>query len=144
MKRILCISLVLVMLLVGCGAEAPALLPGSQVGGVGAYGVYKLDFSVRQLSGWLFTGWDFAYRCNAEEIKDGQRVLFPVELFSFCSIQAEATERGAPENVFTATVPVAICHGGSGKTETTVTDRNGRTATFKVSCTVTKTGEQEA
>jgi len=51
-------------------------------------------------------------------------------------------ERDNPENSFTATFPVAICDGGSGKTEITVTDSNGKTATFKVSCDVTQVGRK--
>ena len=131
------------MLLVGCGTEKPTLLPGSQIGGIATYGVYRLDFSVQQVSGWLFTGWNFTYHCSGEQIGDGQEILFPLELFTFYSIQVKVTEKGAPENVFTATVPVAICHGGSGKTNITVTDHNGRSATFKVSCNVTQVGEQK-
>ena len=41
-----------------------------------------------------------------------------------------------------ATFPVAICRGGSGKTEITVTASDGKTATFKITCRVTQIGKQ--
>jgi len=69
-------------------------------------------------------------------------VLLSVEVFTFYSVQVEMIERDNPENSFTATFPVAICDGGSGKTEITVTDSNGKTATFKVSCDVTQVGRK--
>lgn len=141
MKRILCTSIVLIMLLTACSAPAQQP-PSTELNGGVTYGVYELDFSVERLSGWPFEGWDFVYTYNGEEIQNGHQVLLSVEIFTFYSVQVEVIERDNPKNSFTATLPVAICDGGSGKTEITVTDSNGKTATFKVTCDVTQVGKR--
>ena len=141
MKRILCISIVLMMLLTACSAPAQQP-PSTELNGGVTYGVYELDFSVERLSGWPFEGWDFVYTYNGEKIQNGHQVLLSVEIFTFYSVQVEVIERDNPKNSFTATFPVAICDGGSGKTEITVTDSNGKTATFKVTCDVTQVGKR--
>ena len=69
-------------------------------------------------------------------------MLLSVEVFTFYSVQVEMIERDNPKNSFTASFPVAICDGGSGKTEITVTDSNGKSATFKVTCDVTQVGNR--
>ena len=141
MKRILCTSIVLIMLLTACSAPAQQP-PSTELNGGVTYGVYELDFSVERLSGWPFEGWDFVYTYNGEEIQNGHQVLLSVEIFTFYSVQVEVIERDNPKNSFTATFPVAICDGGSGKTGITVTDSNGKTATFKVTCDVTQVGKR--
>ena len=141
MKRILCTSIVLIMLLTACSAPAQQP-PSTELNGGVTYGVYELDFSVERLSGWPFEGWDFVYTYNGEEIQNGHQVLLSVEIFTFYSVQVEVIEQDNPKNSFTATFPVAICDGGSGKTEITVTDSNGKTATFKVTCDVTQVGKR--
>lgn len=142
MKRILCTSIVLIMLLTGCFAPAQQVPPTTELGGDYTYGVYELDFSVERLSGWPFESWDVVYTYNDEKIESGHQVLLSVEVFTFYSVRVEMIERDNPKNSFTATFPVAICDGGSGKTEITVTDSNGKTATFKVTCDVTQVGKQ--
>ena len=141
MKRILCTSIVLIMLLTACSAPAQQP-PSTELNGGVTYSVHGLDFSVERLSGWPFEGWDFVYTYNGEEIQNGHQVLLSVEIFTFYSVQVEVIERDNPKNSFTATFPVAICDGGSGKTEITVTDSNGKTATFKVTCDVTQVGKR--
>ena len=141
MKRILCTSIVLIMLLTACSAPAQQP-PSTELNGGVTYGVYELDFSVERLSGWPFEGWDFVYTYNGEEIQNGHQVLLSVEIFTFYSVQVDVIEQDNPKNSFTATFPVAICDGGSGKTEITVTDSNGKSATFKVTCDVTQVGKQ--
>ena len=47
MKRIICASLSLLMLLMGCTAPAPTPLPTESF----TYGIYEFAFSVEQLSG---------------------------------------------------------------------------------------------
>ena len=141
MKRILCTSIVLIMLLTACSAPAQQP-PSTELNGGVTYGVYELDFSVERLSVWPFEGWDFVYTYNGEKIQNGHQVLLSVEIFTFYSVQVEVIERDNPKNSFTATFPVAICDGGSGKTEITVTDSNGKTATFKVTCDVTQVGKR--
>ena len=141
MKKLLCTSIVLIMLLTACSAPVQQP-PSTELNGGVTYGVYELDFSVERLSGWPFEGWDFVYTYNGEEIQNGHQVLLSVEIFTFYSVQVEVIERDNSKNSFTATFPVAICDGGSGKTEITVTGSNGKTATFKVTCNVTQVGKQ--
>ena len=124
MKRILCTSIVLIMLLTGCFVPAQQVPPTTELGGDYTYGVYELDFSVERLSGWPCESWDVVYTYNDEKIESGHQVLLSVEVFTFYSVRVEMIERDNPENSFTATFPVAICDGGSGKTEITVTDSN--------------------
>ena len=142
MKRILCTSIVLVMLLTACSAPAQQTTPSTEPNGSYTYGVYELDFNIERLSGWPFESWDVVYTYNGEEIQSGHQVLLSVEVFTFYSVQIDMIERDNPNNTFSATFPVAICNGGSGKTELTVTGSNGQTAIFKVTCKVTQVGKQ--
>ena len=142
MKRILYTSIVLIMLLTGCSAPAQQVPPSTELNGNYTYGVYELNFDIERLSGWPFEGWDFIYTYNGEKIQNGHQVLLSVEIFTFYSVQVDVIERDNPKNSFAATFPVAICDGGSGKTEITVTGSNGKTATFKVTCNVTQVGKQ--
>ena len=142
MKRILCTSIVLIMLLTACSAPAQQMPPNTELNGNYTYGVYELNFDIERLSGWPFEGWDFVYTYNGEKIQNGHQVLLSVEIFTFYSVQVDVIERDNPKNSFTATFPVAICDGGSGKTEITVTDSNGKSATFKVTCEVTQVGKR--
>ena len=142
MKRILCTSMALLLLLTACSAPVQQISPSTAPNGSYTYGVYELDFDVERLSGWPFEGWDVVYTYNDEVIESGYQVLLSVEVFTFYSVRVEMIERDNPKNAFTATFPVAICDGGSGKTEITVTSSNGKTATFKVACKVTQVGKQ--
>ena len=142
MKRILCTSIVLIMLLTACSAPVQQLPQNTELGGNYTYGVYELNFDIERLSGWPFEGWDVVYTYNDEVIESGYQVLLSVEVFTFYSVQVEIIERDNPKNTFTANFPVAICDGGSGKTEITVTGSNGKTATFKVTCDVTQVGKR--
>ena len=142
MKRILYISIVLVMLLTACSAPAQQMPPSTEPSGNYKYGVYELEFNVERLSGWPFEGWDLVYTHIGEEIQNGHQVLLSVEVFTFYSVQVEMIERDNPKNSFTATFPVALCDGGSGKTEIRVTGSNGKTAIFKVTCHVTQVGKR--
>ena len=142
MKRILFTSIVLIMLLTACSAPAQQVPPNTELNGNYTYGVYELNFDIERLSGWPFEGWDFVYTYNGEKIQNGHQVLLSVEIFTFYSVQVDVIERDNPKNSFTASFPVAICDGGSGKTEITVTDSNGKRATFKVTCDVTQVGNR--
>lgn len=142
MKRILCTSIALLLMLSACSAPMQQVPPSTELDGDYDYGVYELDFDVERLSGWPFEGWDVVYTYNDEVIESGYQVLLSVEVFTFYSVRVEMIERDNPKNTFTATFPVAICDGGSGKTEITVTSSNGKTATFKVACKVTQVGKQ--
>ena len=54
MKRILCTSIVLIMLLTACSAPAQQVPPNTEPSGSYTYGVYELNFDVERLSGWPF------------------------------------------------------------------------------------------
>ncbi|MBQ9167128.1 MAG: hypothetical protein IJX67_01805 [Oscillospiraceae bacterium] len=142
MRRILCTSIALLLLLTACSAPVQQLPPITEPDGDYAYSVYEFTFDTERVSGWPVEGWDFVYIYNGEKIQSGHQILFSLELFSFHSIQVDVTERDNPKNSFSATFPVAICDGGSGKTEITVTGSNGKTATFKVTCEVTQVGKR--
>ena len=138
MKRIICASLSLLMLLTGCTAPEPDPLPPESF----TYGIYEFTFSVEQLSGEPTDAWDFVYTYNGETITTGHQIRFSLGIFTFHSIQVDIVEKAAPGNTYSATFPVAICHGGTGKPEITVTNDDGKTATFKITCQVTQVGKQ--
>ena len=58
MKRILCTSIVLIMLLTACSAPVQQVLPTTELSGDYTYGVYELDFHIERMSG-----------CGAEMVK---------------------------------------------------------------------------
>lgn len=138
MKKLICAGVALLLLLNGCTAPSPTPLPTESF----TQGIYEFTFLVEQLSGEVTDQWDFVYTYNGETISSGHQILFSLEIFTFHSIQVEVIEKGAPSNTYSATFPVAICNGGSGKTEITVTDTTGATATFKIACQVTQIGKQ--
>ena len=138
MKRIICASLSLLMLLTGCTAPAPDPLPTESF----TYGIYEFAFAVEQLSGEPTDAWDFVYTYNGETITTGHQIRFSLGIFTFHSMQVDIIEKAAPGNTYSATFPVAICHGGTGKTQITVTHADGTTATFKITCQVTQIGKQ--
>ena len=138
MKRILCVTLAL-LLLAGCSVPEPAPIPKPE----GSYtqDIYELTFSVERVSGGSTRDWDFTYSHNDENIASGHRVLLSKEVFTFYSVQVTVTEDGNPDNTYSDSMPVALCDGGSGKTEITVTAADGRTSTFKIICTVKQVGK---
>ena len=138
MKRIICASLSLLMMLTGC--TAPALTPPPTESFT--YGIYEFAFAVEQLSGEPTDAWDFVYTYNGETITTGHQIRFSLGIFTFHAIQVDIVEKAAPGNTYSATFPVAICRGGTGKTEITVTNADGKTATFKITCQVTQIGKQ--
>ena len=138
MKRIICASLSLFLLLTGCTAPAPDSLPTESF----TYGIYEFAFTVEQLSGEPTDAWDFVYTYNGETITTGHQIRFSLGIFTFHSIRVDVIEKAAPSNTYSATFPVAICRGGTGKTEITVTNADGKTATFKITCQVTQIGKQ--
>ena len=143
MKRFLCTSMVLILLLMGCSAPVQRPLPTNALGGDG-YGVYEFDLSVENLSGRAFEGWEFVYTYNDKEIQSGHQMLFSLGVFSFQSIQVDVIEKENPKNTYRATFPIAICNGGSGETKITVAGRDGKTATFMVTCEITQVGKQQS
>ena len=138
MKKFFCAGIALLLILSGCTAPSPTPLPTESF----THGIYEFTFSVEQLSGEPTDAWDFVYTYNGETITSGHQILFSLEIFTFHSVRVDVIEKDAPDNTYGATFPIAICHGGTGKTEITVTDTNGATATFKISCQVTQFGKQ--
>ena len=138
MKKLICAGIALLLVLSGCAAPLTEPLPTESF----THGIYEFTFFVEQLSGEATDQWDFVYTYNGETITSGHQILFSLEIFTFHSIQVDVIEKDAPENKYSATFPVAICAGGSGKTEIAVTDTIGTTATFKITCRLTQIGKQ--
>jgi len=106
MKRILCTSIVLIMLLTGCFAPAQQVPPTTELGGDYTYGVYELDFDIERLSGWPFESWNVVYTHNDEKIESGHQVLLSVEVFTFYAVQVEMIGTHLPPLSYTVTVPL--------------------------------------
>ncbi len=138
MKKIFCAGIALLLILSGCTAPSPTPLPTESF----TQGIYEFSFSVEQLSGEATDQWEFVYTYNGETITSGHQILFSLEIFTFHSIQVNVIEKSAPSNTYSATFPVAICAGGSGKTEITVTDTDGKVSTFKIFSKLTQVGKQ--
>ena len=138
MKRVMCIALAL-LLLAGCSAPEPAPIPEPE----GSYtqDIFELTFSVERVSGGSARNWDFTYSHNDEVITSGHRVLLSKEVFTFYSVQVTVTEDGNSDNAYCDSFPVALCDGGSGKSEITVTAEDGRESTYKIVCTVRQVGK---
>ena len=141
MKRVICVVVALLLLLEGCSSPepTPTLLPEPE--GTYTQDIFELTFSVERVSGGSIRNWDFIYSHNDEIITSGHQTLLSVEVFTFYSVQVTITEDGNPDNAFSASIPVALCDGGSGKTEITVTSSDGRVSTFKIVCTVRQVGK---
>lgn len=140
MKRAICVTLVL-LLLAGCSTPEPVPAPEPVPEGSYTQDIYELTFSVERVSGGSARDWEFTYSHNDEIITSGHRVLLSVEVFTFYSVQVDVTERGTSDNAFSKSIPIALCDGGSGKTEIVVTSSDGRTSTFKVICIVNRVGK---
>ena len=141
MKRVMCVIVVLLLLSTGCSSPEPTPTPPSEPEGTYTHDIFELTFSVERVSGESIRNWDFIYSHNDEIITSGHQTQLSVEVFTFYSVQVTVAEDGNPNNVYTASMPVALCDGGSGKTEITVTAADGRTSTFKVICTVKRVGK---
>lgn len=141
MKRVICVVVALLLLLAGCSSPELAPTPATKPEGTYTQDIFELTFSVERVSGGPIRNWDFIYSHNDEIITSGHQTLLSVEVFTFYSVQVTVTEDGNPNNVYTTSMPVALCDGGSGKTEISVTAADGRTSTFKVICTVKRVGK---
>ena len=62
-------------------------------------------------------------------------------VITFYHVCVDVAEREVESNVCTCSFPVALCDGGSGKTEITVTEADGHVSTFKIGCTVKQVGK---
>lgn len=138
MRKIVCATMALLLLLTGCTPQIPTSIPAESF----THGIYEFTFAVEQTAGEASDAWEFVYTYNGETITSGHQILFSLEIFTFHSVQVDIIEKAAPDNTYSATFPVAICAGGSGKTEVTVTEAAGKTATFKITCKVTQIGKR--
>lgn len=141
MKRFICIVVALLLLFAGCSSPEPTPTLSPEPGETYTQDIFELTFSVERVSGGSSRNWDFIYSHNDEIITSGHQTLLSVEVFTFYAVQVTVAEDGNPNNVYTASMPVALCDGGSGKTEITVTASNGKVSTFKVVCTVKHVGK---
>lgn len=137
-KKIICVTLALLLSLTGCTVRTPMPEPTESF----TQGIYEFTFSVELISGEPSEEWEFAYTYQGETISSGHQILFSLEVFTFHSCRVEVFEKVSPNNKYSATFLVAICDGGSGKTEVTVTGSDGETATYKITCQVAQVGKQ--
>ena len=142
MKRVICIVVALLLLLAGCSSPKPAPTRTPEPEGTYAHDIFELTFSVERVSGGSIRDWDFIYSHNDEVITSGHQTLLSVEVFTFYSVQVIVAEKGNASKTYSASMPVALCDGGSGKTEITVTSSDGKVSTFKVICTVQRVGRR--
>ena len=140
MRRILCATIAILLLLTACTASEPKA--STELTGHYTQGIYELRLSVEWISGWPFGRWSFSYSCKGETITNGYQILVPLDLFTYYAIQIEVTEKNNLANTYSSTFPVPILDGGFGKNQVTVTGSDGRTATFKITCNVTQVGKQ--
>lgn len=137
MRRILC-AVMLLLVLSGCAETMTDPKPTESF----KYGIYEFNFSEEQISGTPTDDWEFVYSYDGQTITSGHQIVYSLEVFTFYRIQVVATQRSNPDYTYSAIFPVAICDGGYGKTEITVTDTSGKNAIFKVSCCLTQIGKR--
>ena len=138
MRKIVCTSMALLLFLTSCTAPMPSTGPTESF----TQGIYEFSFSVEQISGEPTDEWEFIYTYQGETISSGHRILFSLELFTFHSVQVDVVKKGTLNNKYSATFPVAICNGGTGKVNVTVTESDEKMATFLIVCQVTQVGKQ--
>ncbi len=138
MKQILCLVCLLALLLSACSVaeQAPAIPQGNDT-----QGIYQLTFQAKQLTNdYPGNDWSFTYTHNGHTVKSGDTITQSLEVFSFQSIDVKVRENDRKGNVVTGTLRVAICDGGSGKTQVTVTEKKGHhkgsTSVWEISCAV--------
>lgn len=134
--------LVLALLLSACSVSEPEETEGHYT-----HGIYELTFKTRRISNnHVGNDWSFTYTYNGETITSGYQIIQSLEIFSFQPIQIEIREDDKIDDVGTGTMSIAICDGGSGKTQITVTESGGRydgnTAVWEVTCEVKLVGKQ--
>ena len=132
MKKIVFVSMALLLLLTGCTQYTQASVPTESF----TQGLYEFTLAVEQIAGDPTDAWEFVYTYNDAIIAGGYQFLFPLGIFTFHSIQVDIHEKTVPSNTYSTTFRVAICNGGSGRTEVTVTGADGKTATFVIACQV--------
>ena len=107
----------------------------------GTQGLYELTFHTKQLSNHsVGEDWSFQYTYNGQVIKSGHRIAYPLGVFSFLPVEVEVHEKDKIDDIATGTLYIAICNGGSGRAEITVTENagpyKGNTAVWEITCEV--------
>ncbi len=138
MKQFVCLIVLIALFLSACSAAEPTPAIPEQ-----AYtqGIYQLTFQTKLLSNdCVGNDWSFTYTHNGQAIKSGYTITQSLEIFTFQSIGVEVRENDKIDDVGTGTLSVAICDGGSGKTQVTVTETSsrykGNAAVWEISCQV--------
>lgn len=147
MKRFICIVCLLALLLSACGVEEQTQTTPAIPEGDYDYGIYQLTFTEKKISNnYVGNDWSFTYTHNGQTIKSGYTITQSLDIFTFQPIGVEIREKDKLDDVGTGTLHVAICEGGSGKTEITVTENagafKGKTAVWEISCKVELVGKQ--
>ena len=144
MKRTVFAVFLLALILSAClvGKQTPAFPEDDY-----DYGIYQLTFKTKKISNdHVGNDWSFTYTHNGQTIKSGYTITQSLEIFTFQSIGVEVRENDKIDDIGTGTLTVAICEVGSGKTEITVTETDGRhkgnTAVWEVSCEVALVGKK--
>ena len=145
MKKLVCLMVLFPLLLAGCSIQEPEPEPLPEVNYT--QGIYQLTFKARQISNdCVGNDWSFTYTYNGQEIKSGYQIYQSLEIFSFQAIEVEIREDDKIDDIGSGTLRVAICDGGSGKTEITVTEKggkyNGNTAVWEITCEVKEVGRK--
>lgn len=144
MKRFVCLICLLTLLLSACSETEPLpTIPYES----GTLGIYQLTFETRNISNAsVGNDWSFTYTYDGQTIQNGYTFPFSLELFTFLPIYVEVRENDKIDDVGTAILPVAICDGGSGQTEVTVTETNGKfkgnRAVWEIICDVKLVGKE--
>lgn len=146
MKKLVYLIMLVALLLAGCSAQEPEpepILPEVNY----TQGIYQLTFKTRKISNdCVGNDWSFTYTYNGQEIKSGFQIYQSLEIFTFQAIEVEIREDDKIDDVGTGTLRVAICDGGSGKVEITVTEKggkyNGNTAVWEITCEVKEVGRE--
>ena len=107
------------------------------------YDKYQLTFQTKEISNdSVGKDWSFTYTYNGQIIQSGYEIIQSAGVFSFQSIDVEVREKDKFDDVGKGTLTVAVCDGGSGKTQITVTETNGcykgNIAVWEISCQINK------
>lgn len=144
MKRMICTVCLLALLLSACTvAETEPTIPEGDYD----YGIYQLTFTERKISNHsVGNDWSFTYTYDGQTIQSGYTITQSLDVFAFQSIGVEVRENDNRDVLGTGTLAVAICDGGSGETQITVTETSGRykgnTAVWEISCEVELVGKE--
>lgn len=142
MKSWICLLCVVMLFLSSCSVPEATISTTPEIDKLnGTQGLYELTFHTKQLSNHsVGEDWSFKYTYNGQVIKNGYRIAQPLNLFSFLSVEVEVHEKDKIDDIATGTLYIAICDGGSGRTEITVTENagpyKGNTAVWEITCEV--------